>query len=73
MITSRRALIPLLFLLVARPVLAEQAPELNTVPEGLQPPPPMVAGESAILVETSTATVLYANNADLVIPPASLT
>jgi D-alanyl-D-alanine carboxypeptidase (penicillin-binding protein 5/6) len=73
MITSRRALIPLLFLLVARPVLADEAPKLNTVPAGLQPPPPMVAGESAILVETSTATVLYAKNADLVIPPASLT
>ncbi|MFW6313888.1 MAG: hypothetical protein ACOC2N_08390, partial [Spirochaetota bacterium] len=56
--------------------LAAQAPDLREPDwarvSGLGPAPEL-AGRAAILVEVESRTVLYSLNADLVIPPASLT
>lgn len=51
----------------------EILPVLNYAPETVQPIDLNIKGEGVILIEAETGTVLYENNADVPLPPASVT
>ena len=69
---TRRCLLFMIFLLLSA-MLAQATDPLHTLHSGsLRPSPPSLSARSAILVEARTGVILFENNADDPIPPASL-
>jgi len=73
MIDQTRRCLFFMILLLFSTVLAQATDSLHVLRSGSLPPsPPSLSARSAILVEARTGVILFENNADDPIPPASL-